>query len=90
MTFTLSPTVTFANAATVLAQGLTALAAGQTTLDLAPLTDVDSSMVAVLLAWERAARQRGASLVLQNIPEKLHSLAGVYGIADLLLAPHRH
>lgn len=90
MSFLLTSSVTLANASTILEQGLAAIAAGQTELDLAPLTEVDSTMVAILLSWQRAAQAQGTALSLQNIPAKLQSLAGVYGVAELLIAPHRH
>jgi ABC-type transporter Mla MlaB component len=50
-------------------------------ISLAGLTDSDSSVIAVLLALRRA---RGSTLVLRDIPERVLSLAGLYGVASLL------
>ena len=76
--------LTFANARVVLAEGLRAIAAGQPEIDLSQLTAVDSSAVATLLAWKRAAAARNAPLALTNKPASLESLAGLYGVAELL------
>ena len=43
--------LTLANARLVLAEGLHAIAAGQSEIDLSRLATVDSSAVATLLAW---------------------------------------
>lgn len=90
MTFEIGSAVTVANANAVLQQGLAAIADGQTVIDLAPLTSVDSATVAVLLAWQRAAHLRGVSLTLQNIPSSVQSLASLYGVTELLVSSHRH
>ncbi|HEY5800345.1 MAG TPA: STAS domain-containing protein [Burkholderiaceae bacterium] len=90
MVFEVGSAVTVANAKTIMQQGLAAIADGQTVIDLAPLTSVDSSTVAVLLAWQRAAHLRGTTLTLQNIPSSVQSLASLYGVTELLLSAHRH
>lgn len=77
-------TLTVQNAKAVLDAGLRAIAEGQTEIDLREVTAVDSSAVATLLAWQRAARKAGKSLVLSNFPANLQSLADLYGVADLL------
>jgi len=76
--------LTLANARAALAEGLSAIAAGQREFDLSPVTAVDSSAVALVLAWKRAARDHGAELVIAHAPESLHSLAQLYGVAGLL------
>jgi phospholipid transport system transporter-binding protein len=76
--------LTLANARLVLAEGLRAIGAGQPEIDLSQLAAVDSSAVATLLAWKRAAAARNAPLVLKNAPASLQSLAGLYGVAELL------
>jgi phospholipid transport system transporter-binding protein len=90
LTFEIGNAVTVANANAVLQQGLAAIADGQTVIDLAPLTSVDSATVAVLLAWQRAAHLRGVALTLQNIPSSVQSLASLYGVTELLVSSHRH
>lgn len=76
--------LTLANARAVLGEGLRAIAAGQAEIDLSRLGTVDSSAVATLLAWKRAAAARNAPLALTNAPASLQSLAGLYGVDGLL------
>jgi phospholipid transport system transporter-binding protein len=79
-------TLTVNNAKTVLDAGLHAIHTGETVFDLADVTAVDSAAVATLLAWQRAARKQGQSLTFHHLPANLHSLAELYGVADLLHA----
>ncbi|WP_025917925.1 lipid asymmetry maintenance protein MlaB [Herminiimonas sp. CN] len=79
-----SQSLTFSNASAVLAQGLQALAQQQSVIDMAALTTVDSSAVAVLLAWQRAARERQLALRFRNLPANLRSLIALYGVEALL------
>ena len=76
--------VLMANAATVKAAGEEALAAGVSTVDLAGVTEVDSSAVAVLLAWTRLARERGQPFTITATPDSVRSLATLYGVAEML------
>lgn len=76
--------MTMDNATALLAQGVTALGAGCTTFDLAAVTDVDSSGLAVLFGWQRAAMSQGKTIALVNSPRNLRSLADVYGVSSLL------
>ncbi len=80
-------TLTVNNAKTALEAGLHAITSGQTEIDLAQLTVVDSAAVATLLAWQRAALKQGALLKLINLPANLQSLIALYGVTDLL---HHH
>ena len=68
----------------MLAAGLAAIAGGQHVIDFSGLTAVDSAAVAVLLAWQRAARARSIVLSFINLPDMLQSLADLYGVAGLL------
>ncbi|RZF28721.1 STAS domain-containing protein [Paraburkholderia sp. UYCP14C] len=79
-------TLTHASAKAALAAGLQRIAAGAGGVDCAPLTQFDSSALAVLLAWVRAAATRGASFEIINLPAGLASLAQAYGV-DTLLTP---
>lgn len=76
--------MTMDNAAALLAQGVAALGEGRTTFDLAAVTDVDSSGLAVLFGWQRAAIARGKTIAFVNSPQNLRSLADVYGVSSLL------
>ncbi len=77
-------TLTFANAQTVLDDGLRAIGNGQTHFDLGALSAVDSAAVATLLAWQRAARATGKTLVFTHVPASLQSLCELYGVSDLI------
>jgi phospholipid transport system transporter-binding protein len=77
-------TLTVNNAKSALEAGLRAIESGQTEIDLAQLTAVDSAAVATLLAWQRAALERGSALTFINLPANLQSLVELYGVADLL------
>ena len=79
-----APTLTVDNARVALDAGLRAIAAGQTHIDLGDMVTVDSSAVATLLAWQRAARNSGVALVFDNVPSNLQSLISLYDVSDLL------
>ncbi|MGF6731192.1 phospholipid transport system transporter-binding protein [Paraburkholderia youngii] len=79
-------TLTHASAKAALAAGLQRIAAGARGVDCAPLTQFDSSALAVLLAWVRAAAARGDKFEIINLPAGLASLAQAYGV-DTLLSP---
>lgn len=76
--------ITFQNARAVLERGYAALARGEREIDLAGIGAADSSAVAVLLAWRRAAQAQGATVQYRNLPASLRSLADVYGVDGLL------
>ncbi len=64
--------------------GVAQLRSGEHCFDLSAVSDVDSSGLAVLFAWMRAATQRGCSVRVTGLPANLLSLADLYGVADLL------
>ncbi|MFL9873534.1 STAS domain-containing protein [Paraburkholderia megapolitana] len=80
--------LTHASAKAALAAGLERIAGGATGVDCTPLTQFDSSALAVLLAWQRAAQARGAALDIVNLPAGLASLAQAYGVDTLLSSRH--
>lgn len=84
MTYRPALTLTVHNAKTVLDAGLRAIADGQTQIEMGDLTVVDSTAVATMLAWQRAACSSGKSLVFSNLPANLQSLVNLYGVAELL------
>ena len=51
-----------------------------------PLATFDSSALAVLLECRRAAAAAGRTLAVQGMPAQLASLAGLYGVQELLPA----
>jgi phospholipid transport system transporter-binding protein len=78
-------TLNVQSAKAILGQGIAAIKAGQTVIDLAAVKVADSSAVAVLLAWKRAARSAGTVLSYVNVPAGLQSLAALYGVDDFLV-----
>ena len=79
-----SGSMTTDNAATLLAQGTAAVGRGKTRFDLSEVKEIDSSSLAVLFGWQRAAQAQGKGITLVNPPQTLRSLADVYGVAELL------
>lgn len=77
-------TLTVANAKNVLESGLRAIGEGQAVFDLREVKVVDSAAVATMLAWQRAARARGATLRFDHLPDNLKSLVDLYDVAGLL------
>ncbi|KKB62275.1 anti-anti-sigma regulatory factor [Robbsia andropogonis] len=71
----------------VLQRGLKRIADGETRLDCQGLVRFDSSALAVLMAWRRAALQRGDDLHVEHAPPALQSLARAYGI-DAMVFGH--
>ena len=75
---------TLATAAQLLDEARGPLEAGVRAIDLGEVTELDSSLIAVLFAWIRAAKQRNSPLSLERLPADLKSLAQLYGVAGLL------
>jgi phospholipid transport system transporter-binding protein len=78
--------VTLANVAAELESGTAAIRAGAQAVDLAGVTELDSSLLAMLLAWLREARSAERPLRFENVPEGLLTLARLYGVVELLPA----
>ena len=53
-------------------------------IDCSALNDFDSTVLTVLLAWQKELKNEGKSISIEHAPEKLKVLAGVYGVAALL------
>jgi phospholipid transport system transporter-binding protein len=85
--------LTLAHVAEALQQGRSAIGEGARQVDLGAVTELDSSALALLLAWLREAKRRDAELVLRNLPQGLTTIARLYGVAELLpaaAAPAHH
>jgi phospholipid transport system transporter-binding protein len=78
--------VTLANVTQVLTEGLAQIENGVRTVDLGEVTELDSSLVAALLAWMREARHHDAELGFINLPGGLTTIAKLYGVDQLLPA----
>ena len=76
--------VTLANVAQTLEEGYAAIRAGAGAVDLAGVTELDSSLLAMLLAWLREAARAGRTLRLDNLPGGLITIAQLYGVDELL------
>jgi phospholipid transport system transporter-binding protein len=81
---TLSGPVTLADVAGLLEEGRRHLAEGVSTVDLSEVTDMDSALLALLLAWLRDAKTRQRDLAFANLPEALRTIARLYGVDSLL------
>jgi phospholipid transport system transporter-binding protein len=75
--------VTVANVAALLEEAKAHVASVRS-IDLGEVTELDSSLLALLLAWIREAKTRGATLTLSRLPPDLGTLAQLYGVAELL------
>ena len=83
MPFLLPVSVTQDNVVQLEKDGLLNLA-NLRTVDCAGLRDFDSTVLTVLLAWQKKLQVDGQKMSVQNAPEKLTVLAGVYGVTELL------
>jgi phospholipid transport system transporter-binding protein len=79
-----------ANVEDVLASGLgmmESLAQGSLmVIDCKDLQSFDSSALSIILSMKRQAQVQSVSVQLDAVPEKLASLATVYGLSDVVLA----
>jgi phospholipid transport system transporter-binding protein len=83
MTFSLPQKVTQENALLLEKEGSLNLA-DLRVIDCSSLKDFDSTVLTVLLAWQKRLQADGHSLSFEHAPEKLKVLASVYGVAALL------
>ena len=83
MPFLLPVSVTQNNVLQLEKDGLLNLATLRS-IDCSNLKDFDSTVLTVLLAWQKKLQADGQQITVQNAPEKLIVLAGVYGVAQLL------
>ena len=74
------------NAAALLAAGNAVFSENAETVDLAAVDKADSSALAVMLGWLRAAESAGRQLKFINLPTGVKALAVLYGIDKLLPA----
>ena len=72
------------NARGLLEAGRSALQAGEEVFDFSEVTEADSSALAVMLGWLRAANLSRSTVKFANIPTGVRSLAELYGVTELL------
>ena len=85
-----SGALTLASVASVLRDGSAVIAQGVRTVDLGEVGELDSSALALLLAWMREAKKQNRELRFANLPQGLTAIAALYGVADLLPVSPAH
>ena len=76
--------VIIASVRSLLEAGERSISGAEVTIDLAGVTDVDSTAVSLLLEWRRQAAAASRSIRYVNLPANLKSLAELYGVTELL------
>jgi phospholipid transport system transporter-binding protein len=76
--------VTLGNVAQLVDEGRRHVAEGVTAIDLGEVTELDSALLALLLAWLRDARVHGRTLEFSRPPQSLRTIAHLYGVDTLL------
>ena len=82
---TLAGAVTLDTVGAVLEEGNRVFTAPSVTVDLAGVTEVDSTAVSLLLEWRRAALRDKRVIEFVNYPANLKSLIELYGVSTLLV-----
>jgi phospholipid transport system transporter-binding protein len=80
----LSGPITLDNVVRVLQEGRQHIQEGVRSVDLGEVTEMDSALLAMLLAWLRDARAHKRELTIANPPESLQTIARLYGVDQLL------
>ena len=83
MPFSLPSKVTQANVVALENEGLLNIASLQS-IDCSQLVDFDSTVLTVLLAWQKKLQEKDQSIAIHHAPEKLKVLANVYGVSALI------
>lgn len=60
--------------------------ANDVTLDFSGVDEVDSSALALILEYRRAAESAGKRVTVSNLPASLKTMADLYGVTDLIAA----
>jgi phospholipid transport system transporter-binding protein len=76
--------VTMDSVQSVLEAGNARFRAQEVSVDLGQVTEVDSSVVSLLLQWAREAQAGGRRLRYLNLNSNVKSLAVLYGVIDLV------
>lgn len=54
-------------------------------VDFADVNTVDTTALALVLAWKRRAKEEFSNISFINLPDNLISLAALYGIQDFIV-----
>ena len=79
--------VTLATVSALCAAGKQQFPDAEVVIDLAAVTEVDSSALSLLFEWRREAQRRNTRITFVNLPASLTSLATLYGVAELIGEP---
>lgn len=85
-TLSLSGAVVIDSARNLLEEGRGYCVENDVTVDFSGVTELDSSAIALILEYRRAAESAGRRLTVSNSPASLQSLATLYGVTDLIAA----
>jgi phospholipid transport system transporter-binding protein len=80
----LAGAVTFATVAPLVEEGYAHIRTGVSLIDFQATTQVDSSAIALALAWLRAARESQIEVAFANLPPAMLNLARLYAVTDLI------
>lgn len=76
--------ITISNVVAMARYGIVLFDGDDMVIDLARVTEVDSSAVSMLLEWQREAGRRNCLLRFVNTPLNLRNLVQLYGLSDLM------
>lgn len=79
-----SGAVTLRNVAALLEEGRRYIEEGVRTVDLGEITEMDSALLALLLAWLRDAKARQHTLEFARLPPSLQTISHLYGVDTLI------
>ena len=71
---------------TLLEAGRGSCVANDVTLDFSGVSEVDSSALALILEYRRAAESAGKRVTVSNLPASLKTMTDLYGVTDLIAA----
>lgn len=80
--------ITIENVVTITQCGIELFNAHHLMIDLDKVTEVDSTIISMLLEWLRVTRKNSYQLQFVNVPESLKSLIQLYGIVELIPINH--
>ena len=72
------------NANAVLIESKALEMANDLQVDFSAVTDIDTAALSLLMEWQRRAIASNKKIVFTHLPESLHSLATLYGVADFI------
>jgi phospholipid transport system transporter-binding protein len=76
--------VTIDNVVALTKKGIALFDDRSLTIDLKKITEVDSTIISMLLEWLREMRKKNRPLQFINIRENLKSLIQLYGVTEII------